>query len=154
MGSTSGSQESAKQGEKRPYCRFAPPKTRDLDPSSYFPNSFRARVPGNPRASWALIPPTILPESCASADQRISWEQNTYGGRRFRVLLLIMTPQSEGDGSALGFLALSDGIEVPFRTVRQADAPALQRVHARCSERTIHLRFFGPLNELSDGKAH
>jgi len=65
-----------------------------------------------------------------------------------------MTPQSEGDDSALEFLVLSDGIEVPFRTVRQADAPALQRVHARCSERTIHLRFFGPLNELSDGKAH
>src|SRR5215218_11449246 len=30
MGSTSGSQESVKRGKKRPYCRFALPKTRDL----------------------------------------------------------------------------------------------------------------------------
>src|SRR5215210_5288950 len=42
MGSTLGSQKSVNRGEKRPYCRFtppAPPKTRDLDPSSYLPNS-------------------------------------------------------------------------------------------------------------------
>jgi len=29
-----------KRGKKRPYCHFAQPKTRDLDPSSYLPNSF------------------------------------------------------------------------------------------------------------------
>src|SRR5215204_3667750 len=42
MGSTLGSQKSVNRGEKRPYCRFTPPtppKTRDLDPSSYLPNS-------------------------------------------------------------------------------------------------------------------
>lgn len=50
-------------------------------------------------------------------------------------------------------LSLSDGVELPFRVVRQEDAPALQRVHARCSKRTIHLRFFGPMDELSDKKA-
>src|SRR5215207_3647894 len=44
---TSGSQESVKRGEKRPYCHFAPPKTRDLDPSSYFTNSFRREILGN-----------------------------------------------------------------------------------------------------------
>jgi hypothetical protein len=41
MGSASGSQEEpVKRGKKRPHCRFALPKTRDLDPSSYLPNSF------------------------------------------------------------------------------------------------------------------
>jgi RimJ/RimL family protein N-acetyltransferase len=64
-----------------------------------------------------------------------------------------MAPQSKGDDRALGSLALSGGVEVPFRVVRPDDAPALQRVHARCSERTIHLRFFGSMKELSDKKA-
>ncbi len=49
---------------------------------------------------------------------------------------------------------LSNGVEITFRTVRPDDARALQRVHARCSERTIYLRFFGSLEEeLSDEKA-
>ena len=48
--------------------------------------------------------------------------------------------------------SLPDGVEVPFRAVRPEDAPDLQRVHARCSERTIHLRSFGPMRELSDKK--
>ncbi len=52
-----------------------------------------------------------------------------------------------------GFLALPSGGEVPFRVIRPEDAPALQRVHARCSERTIYLRFFGSLEELSEEKA-
>ncbi len=64
-----------------------------------------------------------------------------------------MTPQPNGDGHAPGSLALPGGAEVPFRAVRPDDAPALQRVHARCSERTIHLRFFGSMEELSDRKA-
>ena len=51
------------------------------------------------------------------------------------------------------FLSLSSGIEVPFRLIRPEDVPALQRVHARCSERTIYLRFFGSLERLSDEKA-
>jgi hypothetical protein len=40
IGSTLGSHESAKRGEKRPNGRSALPKTRDPDPSSDFRNSF------------------------------------------------------------------------------------------------------------------
>ena len=48
---------------------------------------------------------------------------------------------------------LPSGVEIPFRVVRPDDAPALQRLHARCSERTIYLRFFGSMETLSDEKA-
>ena len=48
---------------------------------------------------------------------------------------------------------LSNGVEIAFRIVRPDDARALQRVHARCSERTIYLRFFGSLEKLSDQQA-
>src|SRR5829696_6042879 len=50
-------------------------------------------------------------------------------------------------------LTLPSGVEIPFRVVRPDDAPALQRLHARCSERTIYLRFFGPMKNLSDEQA-
>ena len=50
-------------------------------------------------------------------------------------------------------LALDDGTAVRFRAVEPGDAPALQRLHARCSGRSIELRFFGPLGELPDKKA-
>ena len=50
-------------------------------------------------------------------------------------------------------LLLPSGVEIPFRVVRPSDAPALQRLHARCSERTIYLRFFGSIKELSDKQA-
>ena len=50
-------------------------------------------------------------------------------------------------------LSLPGGVEIPFRIVRPEDAPALQRLHARCSERTIYLRFFGSMETLSDEKA-
>ena len=50
-------------------------------------------------------------------------------------------------------LLLPSGVEIPFRVVRPSDAPALQRLHARCSERTIYLRFFGSMKELSDKQA-
>ena len=50
-------------------------------------------------------------------------------------------------------LTLPSGVEIPFRVVRPEDAPALQRLHARCSARTIYLRFFGSLETLSDRKA-
>ena len=50
-------------------------------------------------------------------------------------------------------LALHSGVEISFRVVRPDDAPALQRLHARCSERTIYLRFFGPMKNLSDEQA-
>jgi GNAT superfamily N-acetyltransferase len=50
-------------------------------------------------------------------------------------------------------LTLGDGEDVPVRLIRPEDAPALQRLHSRCSEETIYLRFFGPMEELSDEKA-
>ena len=50
-------------------------------------------------------------------------------------------------------LTLDDGVDVPVRLIRPEDVPALQRLHGRLSEETIHLRFFGPLEELSDEKA-
>ena len=51
-------------------------------------------------------------------------------------------------------LTLLRGVEISFRVVRPGDAPALQRLHARCSERTIYLRFFGSMKKLSDEQAH
>src|ERR687893_2061957 len=50
-------------------------------------------------------------------------------------------------------LLLPSGVQIPFRGVRPDDAPALQRLYGRCSERTIYLRFFGLMKELSDEKA-
>ena len=50
-------------------------------------------------------------------------------------------------------LALPGGTQIPFRIVGPDDATALQRLHARCSERTIYLRFFGPMRKLSDEQA-
>jgi len=39
------------------------------------------------------------------------------------------------------------------REIRAEDAAALQRLVGRSSERSIELRFFGPMKELSDEKA-
>ena len=50
-------------------------------------------------------------------------------------------------------LTLPSGVEIPFRVICPEDARALQRLHGRCSERTIYLRFFGPMKKLSDEKA-
>ena len=50
-------------------------------------------------------------------------------------------------------LALRDGVCVRVRGVRTGDAAALQRLVARSSDRSVHLRFFGPLKRLSDGQA-
>ncbi len=55
------------------------------------------------------------------------------------------------DGPA--HLALRDGACVPVRRIRAEDAPALQRLVGRSSARSIQLRFFGPLKELSDEAA-
>lgn len=52
-----------------------------------------------------------------------------------------------------GTLVLRDGTCVPVREIRAGDAPALQRLVGRLSERSIYLRFFGPIKELSDGQA-
>lgn len=52
-----------------------------------------------------------------------------------------------------GTLDLPDGSEVPFRTIKPEDVDALQRFHGRLGERTIYLRFFGSMKELSEEKA-
>ena len=48
---------------------------------------------------------------------------------------------------------LEDDTVCPVRTIRPGDASALQRFHGRLSERSIYLRFFGAMEELSDEKA-
>ena len=55
--------------------------------------------------------------------------------------------------SVSGVLALRDGTCVPVREIRAEDAVALRRLVARSSERSIELRFFGPMRELSEARA-
>ena len=50
-------------------------------------------------------------------------------------------------------LTLPNGNVVPARTIRSADAPALQRLYSRLSEESIRLRFFGSMKNLSDKMA-
>lgn len=50
-------------------------------------------------------------------------------------------------------LALSDGTCVTVREIRPEDAQALQRLIDRSSERTIRLRYFGSMKQLSDEQA-
>jgi GNAT superfamily N-acetyltransferase len=52
-----------------------------------------------------------------------------------------------------GVLALRDGVCVPVREIRASDAEALRRLVDRSSERSIELRFFGPIKELSKQRA-
>src|SRR5215211_7444529 len=47
-------------------------------------------------------------------------------------------------------LTLGDGACVPVRRIRAEDAAALQRLVGRSSGRSVELRFFGPVRELSD----
>src|SRR5829696_4878751 len=54
-----------KRGEKPPYCRFYATETRNLDPPSYFPNSFLEGILGNLLLVWARVP----------FPQRLSWVQ-------------------------------------------------------------------------------
>ena len=61
--------------------------------------------------------------------------------------------RGETEHEAQAHLALTDGTVVPIRTVSPRDAPALKRLHGRLGERSIELRFFGPLEELSDEMA-
>ncbi len=51
------------------------------------------------------------------------------------------------------FLALREGACVPVRRIRAEDAAALQRLVGRSSDRSVELRFFGPLKGLSDEMA-
>ena len=50
-------------------------------------------------------------------------------------------------------LTLADGRPVPVRAIRPDDAQALQRLFGRLSERTVELRYFGPMKQLSDAQA-
>jgi RimJ/RimL family protein N-acetyltransferase len=50
-------------------------------------------------------------------------------------------------------MVLANGTQVQVREIQPEDAPALQRLVGRLSEQSIHLRFFGPMDELSDKKA-
>ena len=50
-------------------------------------------------------------------------------------------------------LTLPDGVVIPVRTISPDDAPALQRLHSRLSEQSIHSRFFSSMKELSDQQA-
>ena len=48
---------------------------------------------------------------------------------------------------------MRDGTCVVVREIRAEDAPALRRLVGRSSERSIELRFFGPIKELSEEEA-
>ena len=48
---------------------------------------------------------------------------------------------------------MRDGTCVPVREVQTEDAGALRRLVGRSSQRSIELRFFGPLKELSEERA-
>lgn len=50
-------------------------------------------------------------------------------------------------------LALRDGSHVPVREVRATDAAALRRLVGRSSARSVYLRYFGPMKELSEKQA-
>ena len=56
-------------------------------------------------------------------------------------------------GADGGTLTLGEGTSVLVRRVRAGDAAALQRLVGRSSDRSIELRFLGPLKQLSDGMA-
>ena len=56
-------------------------------------------------------------------------------------------------GADGGTLLLVDGTRVPVRRVGAGDAAALQRLVGRSSDRSVELRFFGPLKGLSDEMA-
>jgi len=64
-----------------------------------------------------------------------------------------MSPQTNNEREEHGTITLPEGVDVPVRTIRPDDVPALQRFHSRLSEQTIYLRFFGSIRELSEDKA-
>jgi RimJ/RimL family protein N-acetyltransferase len=63
------------------------------------------------------------------------------------------SPEERAEGRTRDVIALTDGTVVPFRVVSPEDVPALKRLHGRTGERSIELRFFGPLKELPDEMA-
>jgi GNAT superfamily N-acetyltransferase len=64
-----------------------------------------------------------------------------------------MGTREETGRESSGALTLPDGNVIHVRAVSPGDAHALQRLHGRLSERSVELRFFAPLGELSDEKA-
>ena len=50
-------------------------------------------------------------------------------------------------------ITLFDGTVIPIRPMQPSDAPALQRFPRRLSDRSIYLRHFGRMPELSDERA-
>jgi GNAT superfamily N-acetyltransferase len=50
-------------------------------------------------------------------------------------------------------IVLGDGREMVIRPIRPDDAAQLQALHRRASRRSVRLRFFGPLPELTDAMA-
>lgn len=63
-----------------------------------------------------------------------------------------MASQTE-DNQEHDMFTLPEGIDVPVRSIQPDDVPALKRFHGRLSEKTVYLRFFGSMQELSDRKA-
>jgi len=61
--------------------------------------------------------------------------------------------ESKEGWKAYRTLALADGTCVMVREIQAEDAPALQRLVGRLSERTIRLRYFGSMKRLSDDMA-
>ena len=61
--------------------------------------------------------------------------------------------ESDGSRQERRELALADGTSVLVRAIQPEDAPALQRLVDRLSERSIRLRYFGPMKKLSDEQA-
>jgi RimJ/RimL family protein N-acetyltransferase len=53
-----------------------------------------------------------------------------------------------------GTITLSDGAILPYRPIAPIDQAALQRFHARLSDRSIHQRFFHSQPALGETQAH
>lgn len=52
-----------------------------------------------------------------------------------------------------GVVALNEGTLIPYRPIQPSDREALQRFHARHSDRSIYLRFFAAQRVLSEAQA-
>ncbi|HEX2097869.1 MAG TPA: GNAT family N-acetyltransferase [Rubrobacteraceae bacterium] len=63
------------------------------------------------------------------------------------------TREEADDEEQLWALTLADGTYVLVREIKPKDVSALQRLWERLSDRTIRLRYLGPMKELSDEKA-
>ncbi len=88
--------------------------------------------------------------SPAPARGTIHYVHNAY---RHEVAAGEVDVRGEVNGAERGELVLADGTWVVVREVRPGDAAALKRLVGRLSDRTIRLRFFGPMKELSDAQA-